>query len=179
MKETELTVGKALATVWDAFILSPMGISSNLAHVGLHSYSGRSAFQGWNGTGDFYGRTQIQLLREDGTRFMWTVAILFEQGEYEGKYWQQGGPYAYMSVMPIAEEAYVGLYSIGSAELLSNPFKIADLDSLAESLIPISEKCFEDLEFIYWHNLFDALLDLTQKRTDGHEQWESSPLRSN
>ena len=178
MSGSELTVGKALATFWDAFILSPLGTPQNLARVGLRTYLGGSNFQGWDGTGDFYGRTEVHLLREDGTCFIWTVAVLFEQGEHEGMYWQQGGAYADMGVIPTSDDFNVGLYHVDDAELPSIPFEVADLASLAECLLPLSRKCFQDLESIYQNNHFDTLLELAQQRLAGQDYWEVNPLRS-
>ena len=179
MSEEERQMAQALATLWDTFIRSPLGIPSNLAAVGLERYSGRSNFNGWDGAGDFHGRSDVWLTRQDGVHFVWTAAVFYEQGSNDGEFFQQGCAYAYTSSVPGGTGANVGLYNIGDVQLPDHRLTFRDLPDFASEIVRLSERCFDDLSFVYQHNLFANLLSLSDQRINGQDQWESNPLRSN
>ncbi|MDV6373907.1 hypothetical protein [Deinococcus arenicola] len=178
MTEGVREMEKAVATLWDTFSSSPLSDAHNLAEVGLESFSGRSYFFGWDGTGDFHGDSLLSLLREDGSGFLWTVGVLFEQGEAEGQRWQQGCAYAYAGAWLKSDTGAVALYNIGDIQLPTDAFSVFDLPSFAKNVVLLSEKCLDDLDFIISNNCFDAMLDLRWQRVEGHDNWELNPLRS-
>ncbi|MBZ9713080.1 hypothetical protein [Deinococcus multiflagellatus] len=190
---------QALSHLWDSFLKSPLGQPAELARVGLVSYTGCSGCHDWDGTGDFYGTSEVWLKRPNGEQFFWKVGLLFEQGEFEGEHWEQGGAYSYVSIGLDATGEEQVYYRIGEVQLPNHPLTVADLAPFSEKVRELADTCFDDLTFVFQRNGFKDLVDLAQEKFEIAQQrhqhyrekglvtpydksdytWQSNPLRSN
>lgn len=169
---------EGLDTLLSGFARSPLGQPLALQNAGLSRGLCSTGFRPWDGEGDFYGGSQVELCREDGAKFMWKLGVFYEQGSNDGEPWQQGCAYAYVAVNLNQDEGRIAVYTIGDVQLPATPLKLADLPEFSRDIAGLAENCLEDLEYVYEAKLFDRLLMLGRQRSMGHDQWETNPLRS-
>lgn len=176
MTEEMRLLEKAMTHFWDTFLRSQLSETAQLNKNKL-TYTGRTWLNDWDGTGDFYGGSIVELKRADGVKFLWSVGLFFEQGEDEQRYWQQGCANACMSLSPNDEAGRIAFYDIGVAQLPNTPLTMSDIPDLAESTMILSKKTFQDLESVFQLQQFDELVSLLPLRKQS--QLPSNPLKEN